>query len=172
MKGHSPRARILGGSHSYPPQYLRMISGNTDIGYAVRYHPERLENVHAFISTMGIPELHQIKMSDEFLEIGSSVTINRMKSALISAKESRPSHETRFADPLITQIAYFANNQVRDMGTLGGSIMAADATSDLIPPLIALGTQVCVGDRERERERERERVCMMCVCVSVCVSLI
>ena len=122
---------LLGGNQSFPPS--KLVLGNTDMGYHDRYHPPQQKSSR--ISPMGVRELHEFKMGQEVLEIGAAVTIERFRGLLRSTRVSA-------LKKLSEHLSSFANSAIRSMGTIGGSIVARDELSDLLPPLRALNSML------------------------------
>ena len=120
-------------------QAPKLISGNTEIGYKVRYHSPAKPVFATYVSTFAVPELHQVVYGAEGVEIGSGCTINEFSEALFRTPEE---HNPRAYAPVVADLKRFANNQVRNMGTVGGSLVTCDPLSDLYPVLVALRATV------------------------------
>jgi xanthine dehydrogenase small subunit len=121
----------LGGNTSFPrPQ---IVLGNTDLGYHERYHPSH-KPPPIKVSPLLVPELSRVYL-DELgrLRLGAGCSIERVRAALLEPRFSCEAFRR-----LSQHLAVFANRAVRSVGTVGGSVMACDHLSDLLPPLRAL----------------------------------
>ena len=107
--------------------------------YQARYHPRSLSSYPSFVSTVAIAELRAIEWADNGVRVGVATTINGLIHTLKSSEVARTTpYKNRGFTAICNLLAYFANNQVRDMGTLGGSLVTCDPLSDLYPALVSL----------------------------------
>ena len=90
----------------------------------------------------GLEELKEIRQSGEFLSVGAGVTFTNLQNYLTSLLSSSPS-------PLLQELnrvlGLLASPQVRNIASLGGSLLWAHPASDLIPLLTVAGTEVVLG---------------------------
>ncbi len=115
---------IAGGMSLVPLMKLRLAS------------PERL------VDLAHIPELNYIREENNELHIGATVTHHQLESSAL----------LRSRCPLMAETAtHIGDPQVRNRGTLGGSVAHADPSSDYPAALLALEAKVVVtgtsGDR-------------------------
>eukprot|EP00727_Mastigamoeba_balamuthi_P009965 m51a1_g5591 xanthine dehydrogenase/oxidase, putative (1321) ;mRNA; f:649854-654584 len=165
LKAAVPSAQVLGGKHSFPeieasgsartPDVPRrgaqLVSGNTELGYHERYHPSPPGSFAAFVSTASVAELRAIEVTERGIRVGVATTINGLiRVCEDEAHKGLPSAEGYRA--VVNILRVFANNQVRDMGTLGGSLVTADPLSDLYPALVSLGSSIKLVSKKAERE--------------------
>lgn len=134
-----PASELPAGVDAASVQAPKLISGNTEIGYKVRYHSPAKPVFATYVSTFAVPELHTVTYGAEAVEIGSGCTINEFSEALF---HSPAEHNPRAYAPVVADLKRFANNQVRNMGTVGGSLVTCDPLSDLYPVLVALRATV------------------------------
>lgn len=120
-----PGAKALAGGMSLVPMMkLRMAA------------PEKL------VDLRGIAELHSIRESDGVLEIGAMVTHYELESAPL----------VRSKCPLLAaSAAAIGDVQIRNSGTLGGSVAHADPAADYPAALLALEAKVRVAGPSGER---------------------
>ncbi len=120
-----PGAKALAGGMSLVPMMkLRMAA------------PEKL------VDLRGIAELHSIREADGMLEIGAMVTHYELESAPL----------VRSKCPLLaSSAAAIGDVQIRNAGTLGGSVAHADPAADYPAALLALEAQVRVTGPSGQR---------------------
>jgi xanthine dehydrogenase molybdopterin-binding subunit B/CO/xanthine dehydrogenase FAD-binding subunit len=126
-------AVVKAGHQGWPDTQL--VFGNTDLGYKQRYHPHAHE-VRLRICATGVGELQEVDSSSLLLwSVGAATTIQKFRQILERSKVAAFQH-------LAEHLKSFANISIRSMGTLGGSIIACDPLSDLLPPLRALNASL------------------------------
>eukprot|EP01105_Mastigella_eilhardi_P006354 TRINITY_DN17960_c0_g1_i1.p1 TRINITY_DN17960_c0_g1~~TRINITY_DN17960_c0_g1_i1.p1 ORF type:complete len:1327 (-),score=359.53 TRINITY_DN17960_c0_g1_i1:111-4091(-) len=155
LKGEVPNAQLIGGKQAYPERKHDkplIISGNTEIGYKARYHPRRPDSYPMYVSTAAVRELRTVEWTDAGVRVGVATTIN----GLVDVLRARVVNDDAFKDEgfraICHHLHYFANNQVRDMGTLGGSLITCDPLSDLYPALVAMNASVRLASRTGTRD--------------------
>lgn len=116
----------------------RLLAGSTDIGLWVTKQMRALGDV---IYVGRIAELQRIHVSDEWIEIGAGVTVERGYAEL-----------ARHYPELTEMWKRFASVPIRNAGTLGGNIANGSPIGDSMPGLIALGARVVLRGGEIERE--------------------
>jgi aerobic carbon-monoxide dehydrogenase medium subunit len=115
---HGDGARLLAGGHSLIPlMKLRLAA------------PETL------IDLAGIPEMSGIREEGDQIVIGAMTTHRQLADSELAARECPVLAETA---------AGVGDMQVRNRGTVGGSIAHADPHGDLPAVLVALGGEVIV----------------------------
>ncbi|HJS59182.1 MAG TPA: xanthine dehydrogenase family protein subunit M [Vicinamibacteria bacterium] len=119
-------AKLLAGGHSLLPAMKLRVAGPA-----------------ALVDIGRIAELRGIKTAGGALSIG----------ALTTHAEIAASAEVRNACPLLTETAgQVGDIQVRNRGTIGGSIAHADPAADLPAALLALEAKVTASDGRASRE--------------------
>ena len=116
----------------------RLLAGSTDIGLWVTKQMRALGDL---LYVGRIAELQQIHVSDEWIEIGAGVTVERGYAELARHYPELTEMWKRFASP-----------PIRNAGTLGGNIANGSPIGDSMPGLIALGARVVLRGGEIERE--------------------
>ncbi|CAF2839826.1 unnamed protein product [Rotaria sp. Silwood2] len=91
---------------------------------------------HHVAQSIHIQELQQLRRTPTSLMIGSGVTFTRLKSKLIEWNDA--DIDGGVCQALIDQLRYFATPQVRNVASLGGSIVNASPMSDINPVLQAV----------------------------------
>mmetsp|Transcript_33118 Transcript_33118/g.92794 ORF Transcript_33118/g.92794 Transcript_33118/m.92794 type:complete len:224 (-) Transcript_33118:356-1027(-) len=118
-----------------------LVCGNTDVGYRRLCH-EEIPRLMKGLN--GVRDLRFVTADAEGVTMGAAVTISDAERWCDDCVGTRPRHATRFVSILCEQIRYFANRLVRNVRTLGGSLCAADALSDLYPVWLATDSYVLV----------------------------
>lgn len=112
----------------------RLIAGGTDL--LVRLHSSPALSVH-LVDLSGIPELKNIVLRENTLEIGACATFSQIEeSSLVS----------EFAPALARAASLVGSPQIRNLGTLGGNIGNASPAADSLPPLCAFSASVLIED--------------------------
>lgn len=114
--------------------YTKMVSGNTDIGYTERLGTRAARNK---VSLNHVRELHTIEWGADRVEIGAGVSIHDLVSELEERIPKLPDEQTSGLKALHNQCRFFANNQIRNVATVGGGIVNFSHYSDLIPVWVA-----------------------------------
>lgn len=123
---HGEAAKILAGGHSLiPAMRLRLAQ------------PEKLIDIGALRS-----QLSYIKEEGGVIKIGAMTSHYQVESSDLLKKE---------ASLLPEAAAVIGDVQVRNWGTVGGSIVHADPSSDLPAVLLALGAEAVLKSPEGER---------------------
>ncbi|SED13113.1 xanthine dehydrogenase small subunit [Burkholderia sp. WP9] len=120
----------------------RILAGSTDIGLWVTKQMRELGNI---VYVGQIAELQKLETNDEWIEIGSGVSVEKAYAEI--AKQY---------PELIEMWQRFASLPIRNAGTLGGNIANGSPIGDSMPGLIALGARVIVRGGEIEREMPLE----------------
>jgi xanthine dehydrogenase small subunit len=115
-----------------------LLAGGTDIGLWVN---KQFQRPAILVYTGQVEELREIRRSDEYLEIGSAVTVTDAMPSLLDEYPELDELLRRFASP-----------PIRNAATLGGNIANGSPIGDSMPALIALGARVVLqsGDAQRE----------------------
>ncbi len=124
LKGHEDAKVIAGGQSLLPMMKLRLLRPSVvvDIGK--------------------IPELKYIRDDGSYIVIGATVTHDEI--AMSELIQSRC--------PLLSEAASrIADQQIRNRGTIGGSISHADPAADYLPTLLVLDAEIVIKGEGSER---------------------
>jgi len=121
-EGYTP---LAGGQSLIPMMKLRLIS------------PGRLVYVGA------LAELRRVEEGDSFVEIGAAVTHGEIENSRLIR---------RMCPLLLETASEIGDLQVRNMGTIGGSIAHADPAADYHAALLALEARIVVARSRGTRE--------------------
>jgi len=112
----------------------QLISGATDLNFKRVYHPDL--SWPLLVSTEDIVELRQIKIrpDNSGVDFGAGVSINEISQFW---DHEAPASQQLLGTTFTTITKHFANYNIRNIGTIGGSVCAGDALSDLCPIIMA-----------------------------------
>ncbi|CAG7824794.1 unnamed protein product [Allacma fusca] len=117
---------------SYP--YAKIVVGNTEIGVEVKF-----KNMHypVIIQPSRVEELTAIRVEDNGVHFGASVTLNDLDQTLQQQIQSQPKHKTRIFSAIVEMLRWFAGKQIRNAAAIGGNIITGSPISDLNPIFMA-----------------------------------
>jgi xanthine dehydrogenase small subunit len=115
-----------------------VVAGCTDWGVEVNLRGRRAE--HA-IAIDRLPELRELAVSDDVVEIGAALTLTEIERRL----------DGRI--PLLAELfPQFASRLIRNGATLGGNLGTGSPIGDTAPVLLALDAVLVLADADGERE--------------------
>ena len=103
----------------------RLLAGGTDLALEVT---QQCRDIGRIIYLGRVRELGAVRRSERRIEIGATVTLDRLEKIL----------GTDFPE-LLPMLRRFGSRQIRNLGTIGGNLANASPIADLPPVLIALG---------------------------------
>jgi xanthine dehydrogenase/oxidase len=119
-----------------------LAAGFTDVAYDEH---NAHDIIHHTVSVRDVPELRGWRLRDSgSLEIGAATPIGALKEIPAALKADEPSfvrHEASL-NALVTQARYFANENVRHTGSVGGGLVSCHYLSDMIPVWLAVDARV------------------------------
>lgn len=119
-----------------------LAAGFTDVGYEEHRTHRILRNT---VSVRDVPALRGWSVcEDGSLKIGAATPIAALESIVATLKQDPSSfarHEASLT-ALVTQARYFANENVRHTGSVGGGLVSCHHLSDMIPVWVALDAAV------------------------------
>lgn len=121
---------------------VHILAGGTDLLVNLYKESPRLPDFNYLLDISNISELKIINSINNFIEIGPLVTHSRLIH--------EPLIKNNFS--VLVEAAYtIGSTQIRNRGTIGGNIVNASPAADLLPPLIALRTEVELTSRKGKR---------------------
>lgn len=121
---------------------VHILAGGTDLLVNLYKETPRLPDFDYLLDISNISQLNFFTLVDNFIEIGPLVTHSRLiNESLI--KNNFP--------VLVEAACTIGSTQIRNRGTIGGNIVNASPAADLLPPLIALRTEVELTSRKGKR---------------------
>src|SRR5260370_23137741 len=125
---------------------VRPVAGATDV--IVRLTAGRLK-ARRLVSIADLPELSYVRPEAGLIRFGAGT--------LLSELMAHPEFVAEF--PCAVRAAReFASPQIRNRATVGGNIGNASPAADMVPPLIALDTQVALRSRRGLRTLALEEI--------------
>ena len=107
---------------------FKFLAGGTDLNLQ---RPIINENENTIISLSSIKELKQVKISNNKILLGSSVTIETFLEII----------EDKIPE-MIEILQRFGSPQIRNQGTIGGNLCTSSPIGDLAPVLLALNSSL------------------------------
>lgn len=114
----------------------RLIGGSSEVSIEMKF---KAANYLTFFNALSVKDLEDIRVVDDKLEIGCSITLTDLISELkeMTASKSTLEHHKSLYQALLANLKYFASRQVRNFATLGGNIATGSPISDLNPIFMA-----------------------------------
>lgn len=120
----------------------KVLAGGTDLMVQLRAEDEKLKNINYVVDINHLKELSYIKKEDGYIHIGGLTTHQEIQESDLIQKE---------AAFLALAVSTVGSPQIRNRGTIGGSICNASPAADPLPPLIALNADVKLKSVRGER---------------------
>ena len=121
----------------------RLFAGGTDLMVEFRADDKKLKDVEVVIDISSLSELKIIKLDEGVISVGSC--------AIFSEIIENPDL-IKYAPFFIEACKTVGSPQIRNTGTIGGSIGTASPASDPGPPLVAMDSVLTLLSSEGERE--------------------
>ncbi|WP_194820010.1 xanthine dehydrogenase small subunit [Nocardia sp. XZ_19_385] len=117
-----------------------LVAGSTDWGVEVNIRARRADYV---IGIDRLPELRELKVASDHIEIGAAVPLTEIERRLDGSV------------PLLAQLfPQFASRLIRNNATFGGNLGTGSPIGDSPPALLALGASVVLSSADGDREIE------------------
>ncbi|MGW6571834.1 xanthine dehydrogenase small subunit [Streptomyces sp. NPDC054945] len=114
-----------------------VVAGSTDYGVEVNIRSRRAGCV---VAIDRLPELRELRVESDHIEIGASVTLTEIERRLDGDV------------PLLAELfPQFASRLIRNSGTLGGNLGTGSPIGDSPPVLLALEASLVLADADGER---------------------
>jgi aerobic carbon-monoxide dehydrogenase medium subunit len=117
----------------------KAMSGGQSLGPMLNL---RLARPPQVIDIAGVPELRNVRVDQDGIEIGAGVTHAEIEDGV---------HEALVGHPMQQVAAGIAYRAVRNRGTIGGSLAHADPAADWVVTLPALDARITLRSRRGER---------------------
>lgn len=128
---------ILTLKKTYPN--AKIIVGNTEVGVEMKF---RNILYPVLIQPTRVKEMCEVIESEEYLQVGASVTLVEMEEKLREQIKTKPEHKTRIFAGIVEMLHWFAGKQIRNVAAVGGNIMTGSPISDLNPVFMAAGIKL------------------------------
>ena len=121
----------------------KLFAGGTDLMVEFRAEDEKLKDIEVVIDISCIAELKFIESAGEYIRIGSCTTFAEISENPILRKYA----------PFFCEAGKSVGSpQIRNTGTIGGSIGTASPASDPGPPLVAMDSSLTILSSEGKRD--------------------
>jgi CO/xanthine dehydrogenase FAD-binding subunit len=121
----------------------RLFAGGTDLMVEFRGDDEKLKDVEVVIDISDLSELKIIKLQEDKISLGACATFTEI---------IENSELNKYAPFFVEACRTVGSPQIRNTGTIGGSIGTASPASDPGPPLVAMNSILTLLSIEGERE--------------------
>ncbi|KAL5979766.1 xylitol dehydrogenase [Asimina triloba] len=121
----------------------KLIVGNTEVGIETKF---KNAQYNVLVSVTNVPELNNLIVKDDGLEIGAAVRLTELLKVLKKVVEERDAHEISSCKALLEQLKWFAGKQIRNVASVGGNVCTASPISDLNPLWMAAGAKFKIID--------------------------
>ncbi|XP_035826767.1 xanthine dehydrogenase/oxidase-like [Aplysia californica] len=89
-----------------------------------------------------------VEVTEAGLRVGAAASIQGLRPVVRAIIEELPEHKSRGFAALLETMSVFASTQIRNVASIGGNIVTANAVSDINPFLLATGATLQVMDTE------------------------
>lgn len=126
------------------PEQTVIMAGGTDLLVAIR---AKKIQFHHMLSLSHVQELGKIEKIGEWIRIGATVTHDQI---------ARDGRIKEYFQALSMACSHVGSQQVRNRGTIGGSLGNASVAGDILPNLYLLGAEIetLQGNQSRRRSLE------------------
>ncbi|KAF5273874.1 hypothetical protein FQA39_LY00989 [Lamprigera yunnana] len=124
----------------------KIIVGNTEVGVEVKF---KHFSYPVLIQPVMVPEMTEIRVLENGLRIGASVTLQDMENALKAQIRVLPPYKTRVFVAIVEMLNWFAGKQIRNVAAIGGNIMTGSPISDLNPLFMASAVKLQLQSKDR-----------------------
>ncbi|WP_034327571.1 FAD binding domain-containing protein [Alkaliphilus transvaalensis] len=118
----------------------KIIAGGTDI--IIQLHQGRV-NPEVLIDISNLNEIKEIKQIEGRILIGSATTFTSLMKSQVIPKNLWG---------LIEAASQVGSPQIRNAATIGGNICNGSPAADIVPPLLALNSQLVIANKMTERK--------------------
>lgn len=121
----------------------QLFAGGTDLMVEFRADDKKLKDIEVVLDISNLSELKIIKSDEESITIGAAATFSEIIDNRVLEK---------YAPFFIEACKTVGSPQIRNTGTIGGSIGTASPASDPGPPLVAMDSVLTLLSSDGERE--------------------
>ena len=123
-------------------EQARPIAGGTDLMVQIHEKNRRWAGLTHIVDCSALSEMKYIRETKDAVEIGALTTHADLNNSEIIRKES---------NFLAVAAGTVGSPQIRNLGTIGGSVGNASPAADPLTPLVALGAQARIRGAQNER---------------------
>lgn len=118
---------------------FKMVAGNSELEIERKFRGSWWQTL---VCPSHVPELNMLEVKEEGIYFGSSTTLTRVKECMEQCIKTMPTDKTYNCKSIVHQLQWFAGNQVRNVGSVGGNVANASPISDLNPVLMSSGSKM------------------------------
>ncbi|CAG8498876.1 3654_t:CDS:10 [Ambispora gerdemannii] len=115
----------------------KLVSGNTEIGIETKFKKLKYP-IQIYVGE--VKALQSCEFGDNGLTIGANITLSKFQQVLQDACKRYKSHQTQVFQAILSNLRWFAGNQIRNVATPAGNIVTGSPISDLNPIFLATNT--------------------------------
>nr|AOE43256.1 xanthine dehydrogenase [Rostrostelium ellipticum] len=112
----------------------KIVVGNTEIGIETKF---RNVVYPVLVCPTRVPELQLFSQTETGIEIGAALTLTELKSKLQTLCATTDPARCHTFHAILSQLKWFAGNQIRNAACLAGNLITASPISDVNPVLLA-----------------------------------
>ena len=136
-------SELLRLKDTYPD--AKLVVGNTELGIEMKFKKMAYPTM---IQPNRVHELNSIKITDEGIQAGASVTLSALEQTILDMGSST---KTRIFDQIVQMLRWFAGKQIRNVGSLGGNIITGSPISDMNPIFMAANCTLTLASKDKTR---------------------
>lgn len=118
---------------------VKMVAGNSELEIERKF---RGSSWQTLLCPSHVPELNVLDVQADGIRIGSATTLTRVKECMELCIKTMRKEQTYTCKAIVHQLQWFAGNQVRNVGSMGGNVANASPISDLNPVLMSSGSKM------------------------------
>ncbi|XP_066271857.1 xanthine dehydrogenase/oxidase-like [Branchiostoma lanceolatum] len=119
--------------------HAKLVVGNSEIGVEVKF---KNCDYPLIIAPGHLPEITFHRYTEHGITFGAGCTLTYLNDTLAEAIDTLPEHQTRLFAAIVEMLRWFAGDQIRNVGCIGGNILTASPISDLNPIFLSAGCTV------------------------------
>jgi len=138
------RPTSLGELLKLKAQYptFKMVAGNSELEIERKFRGSCWQTL---VCPSHVTELNILEVTAAGVAFGAATTLTRIKECMETCIKTMPKAQTYNCLSVVHQLQWFAGNQVRNVGSVGGNVANASPISDLNPVLMAVGATMDIA---------------------------
>ncbi|ODN01661.1 Xanthine dehydrogenase [Orchesella cincta] len=123
-------SKVINGCESF-----KIVAGGT----SDEFWKSLVESPQTIVDVSKVKEMRCVVLTDSYLRLGASLTIDEMQKELKLAVGKLPESKTKVLKALLKMIEVYASGQIRKSATIGGSLKVTSSASDFQTANLGLG---------------------------------
>ncbi|KAG9294304.1 hypothetical protein G9A89_021663 [Geosiphon pyriformis] len=145
--------QLLQLKRDYPT--AKLVSGNTEVGIETKFKKMKYTTQ---IYLGDVKELQICEFRENGLTIGGNVTLSSFQDILIEACKNYKPYKSQVFHALLSNLRWFAGNQIRNVASPAGNIITGSPISDLNPVFLATKTLFTLTSLSPENETIKREI--------------